>query len=408
MVSDESKPQSDYIERLLTRLNPGPVLLSMGLVVFLIALNRGIALLYGVSALVFAIVAVGYLFPLINLRRVEVHRSLPETACAGDTITVHADVFSKDPRPSWMLTLTESLPFKSNTNQPRILLESFRMKKQISYQLTIDVRGRFTFGEAILATGFPFGLINRTRPALSSSTQLLVYPTPFTVSRMPLNTGISTRSDAESSTTPESGFDEFHSIRDYQYGDSPRRVNWFTYAKSGRLAINQYSHSESPELHILLNSNRNFTVGGKVHNAFEDAITIALSISRYAIDHGCSVAVSSIGHKNKTLKSDTDSSHYQLIREYLVDLDADGEGSYAAGISQVIPSIDYGCQKVLFGFDEELPQLSNYINQPNCLIVSFNKRSYTDQLSASDQSFWSPSGHIVNIYHGRFPGYAFA
>jgi len=68
-------------------------------------------------------------------------------------------------------------------------------------------------------------------------------------------------------------------VRDYQPGDSPRRIHWTATASTGRLLVKQYQPAIARETLICLDMNQNNYERGQRYTATELAIVIAASTS---------------------------------------------------------------------------------------------------------------------------------
>ena len=407
MQGGTSQNKLSLIDRLIEKVSLGPALVTISAIAFQVALNRGIALLYGAAALTLATAVIGYLYPWINLPKLSLRRKTPGVAHAGDNIAVQLEISSERLWPAWMLTIREALPFRTSAEQPRVLLTKFRKYRQVNYPLRCDVRGEFYFGVPQVSTGFPFGLIERSTAVVQKTNRLLVYPVPFDIHHFPMREGRSDAMDEQISSLPNNGHQEFHSIREYQYGDPPRHINWHHYARRSELAVNQYGNPVDSSLHLVLDANGNHQIGGKVHNTFEDAITIALSVSRYALDLGASVGITVPGTGGNVLKPRAGASQYLSIREMLTRVKAEDDRPFAAMAASAIGDLPEAGQHVLFCLDRDLPGLSRFVHDPACILICFNSSSYATQEDASTRSAWAPSGRLLNIYHGSLLSHAF-
>jgi uncharacterized protein (DUF58 family) len=73
------------------------------------------------------------------------------------------------------------------------------------------------------------------------------------------------------------GFD-LHSVRDYQQGESLRRVHWPTTAKRGQLMVKELEDSPRDETAVLLDADAATVVGSLPDSSFELAVQAAGSI----------------------------------------------------------------------------------------------------------------------------------
>ena len=110
-------------------------------------------------------------------------------------------------------------------------------------QLTVKVaqlhsrRGRHRVGRLELSSNAPFGLF-RCWTWLHLPAEVIVYPRPH--GTLPLPPAAAGRA-ARLAPTPNSGEDEWASLRAYQPSDSPRSIAWKTVARGGPFMVGQYA-----------------------------------------------------------------------------------------------------------------------------------------------------------------------
>jgi len=115
-------------------------------------------------------------------------------------------------------------------------------------------RGVFTLGPAMVRGADPLGLFPFQLTAAETSL-LYVYPVLCTVSLkrpigIPLGNMISPNPLFEDTT-------RYRSLRPYNPGDEPRRINWKMSARTGSIMVNEYDATASYPLMIFLNADRN-------------------------------------------------------------------------------------------------------------------------------------------------------
>ncbi len=106
--------------------------------------------------------------------------------------------------------------------------------------LSAAKRGVVTVERLRLTTTHPFGLF-RTWTWVHAPIRMLVYPRPFGSLPMPSETGRKTGAQS----AQESGADEWHGLRPFRDGDSPRQVDWKAYAREAPLLVKEYSATGS-------------------------------------------------------------------------------------------------------------------------------------------------------------------
>ncbi|TLY93280.1 MAG: DUF58 domain-containing protein [Gammaproteobacteria bacterium] len=106
-------------------------------------------------------------------------------------------------------------------------------------------RGMVRIERLRLATAHPFGLF-RAWTWLHVPVEMLVYPRPAGSLPMPAESGA--RPGARSRGGSEA--DEWHGLRPFRDGDSPRQVDWKAYAREAPLLVKEYSPAGS-ELRVF-------------------------------------------------------------------------------------------------------------------------------------------------------------
>ncbi len=131
-------------------------------------------------------------------------------------------------------------------NEPTLAADiPARGRQNIELPVSAPKRGLVTLDRLQLTTTHPFGLF-RTWTWVHAPVTMLVYPRPFGSLPLPSETGrkSGTRSHGHS------GADEWHGLRPFRDGDSPRQVDWKAYAREGPLLVKEYSAAGS-ELRVF-------------------------------------------------------------------------------------------------------------------------------------------------------------
>jgi uncharacterized protein (DUF58 family) len=113
----------------------------------------------------------------------------------------------------------------------------------VTLALPARQRGRLKPGRITLATRYPLGLF-RAWAYVDLEAETLVYPRP--ADHAPLPQGTSAM--GERRETSEQGSDDFHGLRDYHPGDSPRHIDWKALAREQGMVTKQFQRHQSPEL----------------------------------------------------------------------------------------------------------------------------------------------------------------
>jgi uncharacterized protein (DUF58 family) len=141
-----------------------------------------------------------------------------------------------------------------------------------AYVLVGLQRGRYAFEETTVAIEDPFGL-DRIEQTVSAPGALLVYPRLVGLERLFSESGRLGRDGRRLLLRRPAGFD-LHSVREYERGESLRKVHWRSTAKRGQLMVKELEDSPRDEVAVVLDADPTAVVG----ESFETQVRAAGSI----------------------------------------------------------------------------------------------------------------------------------
>src|SRR3989440_9365786 len=153
-----------------------------------------------------------------------------------------------------------------------------------SYVLRSLPRGRYPFGEARALLEDPFGL-ERAEVPLPSGGALLVYPRLVELDRLFSETGAHSPDGRRLLLRRPSGF-ELHSVREYEHGESLRKVHWRSTARRGQLMVKDLEDAPRDEVAVLLDADASAVVGTPPDSSFDAQVRVAGSILRSHVRRG--------------------------------------------------------------------------------------------------------------------------
>ncbi len=127
-----------------------------------------------------------------------------------------------------------------------------RSRARVRWQGVAPRRGKYRFRTLDLATRSPFGLLER-RVAIGEPASLTVYPAIGHLTRRWQNLhreASETRRGARHDRSTQQ--QEYHGLRDYRPGDSPRWIHWRTSARLGQPMVKEFEQQHEQDLTILL------------------------------------------------------------------------------------------------------------------------------------------------------------
>src|SRR6266481_6004176 len=278
---------SYQIDYKLTR--EGMVYLGGVLVVALAALNTGNNLLFMILACLLAGVLISGFLSRLVLSGVDVRLELPEHIFAGKPIMAIAELHNaKQTMPSFSVLLVSEEKQKTKKKNlaepaPSILARPVyfpHVPRQQTVRQNVELkfprRGIYRQDTLGLRTKFPFGFLEKTR-RVGSEIEALVYPSVEPTEQLceilPLVSG-------EMESYQRGRGNDLYSIRDYQFNDSARHVDWKATARTGALQVKEYAREDERRVMLVFDP----YVGpqgtdGQVTEQFERAVTLCAGLA---------------------------------------------------------------------------------------------------------------------------------
>jgi uncharacterized protein (DUF58 family) len=216
-----------------------------------------------------------------GMDKLAVRRTFTSHAFLHETIPVRLELHNRTRLPMPWLRVQESLPpdLASAAQISRVYTLRPREQVTITYDLRCLRRGYYPIGPLQLTSGDTFGFAD-VQSRGEGVQYLTVYPRIIPLvglalpSRLPFGTLAS----------PQRMFEDparLRGVREYQPGDSQRRINWKASAHSDSLLVNQFAPAISLESMILLNLRANEFERQRRYSASEWAIVVAASVATW-------------------------------------------------------------------------------------------------------------------------------
>jgi uncharacterized protein (DUF58 family) len=336
----------DWADRLLARLNLSVILLFIIVILFLIAWNRGIVLLYGALWVLVCIYVVAWSYPRLGLGVIRIERNVAEKAHEGEHIEITYELHNSAFFSRYLIELRDFTNLFDNGIF--MLIPKLAGTKTLRYEAECSLRGVHHFGDVELQSGFPLGVsIAKTSVAMPKQT-LIVYPRPEPVRRLYGGGDRSSSLHEDFYMERAGGHEEFIGLREYRAGDSPRTIHWPTSAKKGELVVREYHENVSPRLTIILNLNRSFDAGEGKDSILEYSVKIAASLGVAALQEGWRVDLVGMGKELWHLRELSGEKERMTLLEALAQVRCDGEASYEDVLNYTVSSGVRGGTVVLF------------------------------------------------------------
>jgi uncharacterized protein (DUF58 family) len=253
----------------------GRLALLLGGVTYLGAWAFGSQVLYPVALGLPVAVVLAWLWTSLANRPLQLRRTLPAgERLEGDDVEVHVELASEQRLLPARWTLRER---SGKLGERSVALGP---SGRSSYVLERLPRGRYTFEESAALIEDPFGL-ERVEQPLAAPGALLVYPRLVELERLFSESGTRSHDGRRLLLRRPSGFD-LHSVRDYEHGDSLRKVHWRSTARRGQLMVKELEDSPRDEVAVVLDADPEAVVG----ESFDVQVRAAGSLLRAHVRRG--------------------------------------------------------------------------------------------------------------------------
>jgi uncharacterized protein (DUF58 family) len=190
-------------------------------------------------------------------------------------VTLEAKPSSRVPPPS--LVVTEQL---ARIGERATQLQWAGGVHRGTYVLERVPRGRYVVEHARATIDDPFGLAS-TEVELAAGGSLLVYPRLKVLERLFSESGAHAQDGRRLLLRRPAGFD-LHSVREYEQGESLRKVHWPTTARRGQLMVKELEDAPRDEIAVILDAVADAVAG----ESFDVQVRAAGSILRAHAAHG--------------------------------------------------------------------------------------------------------------------------
>ena len=235
----------------------GRVLLVLGVGVYLAAWAFGSQPLYPVATGFLLAVAAAWVWVRLADRPFESRRGWGDGEhVEGDDVPVIVELRTTGNVMPASVVLVERV---GRLGEQRHTLRRTGRRLSVKYVLERLPRGRYEFSDVRAELGDPFGLECAVVP-LQAPGALLVYPRLARLRRLFSETGSRSHDGRRLLLRRNTGF-ELHSVREYERGESLRRVHWPTTARRGQLMVKELEDAPRDELAVLLDADSAAVVG---------------------------------------------------------------------------------------------------------------------------------------------------
>lgn len=212
----------------------------------------------------------------------------PARVPAGGEARVHLRMDNVSRLPTGLLMLQDRVPYVLGP-RPRFVLDRVEAggRREVSYRVRSDLRGRYPLGPLQLRLTDPFGMCELTR-SFSSYDTLTVIPRVEPLPPVRLAGDTKGYGDGRQRSLVLAGEDDVIP-RGYRHGDDLRRVHWRSTARHGELMVRREEQPRRARCTVLLDTRAVAFPGAGPDSAFEWAVSGAASVLVHMLERGFSV-----------------------------------------------------------------------------------------------------------------------
>ncbi|GAB2836526.1 DUF58 domain-containing protein [Streptomyces daliensis] len=212
----------------------------------------------------------------------------PARVPARTEARVHLRIDNVSRLPTGLLMLQDRVPYVLGP-RPRFVLDRVEPggRREVSYRVRSDLRGRYPLGPLQLRLTDPFGMCELTR-SFSAFDTLTVVPPVESLPPVRLSGETTGYGDGRQRSLALAGEDDVIP-RGYRHGDDLRRVHWRSTARYGELMVRREEQPQKARCTVLLDTRRSAYAGSGPDSPFEWAVSGAASVCLHLLERGYAV-----------------------------------------------------------------------------------------------------------------------
>jgi uncharacterized protein (DUF58 family) len=255
------------------------------LILFVVAAFLRIDFFFTIVYLLFAVYLLSRLWMQRATRYLKAKRRFTDRAFCGEQVTVDLMIHNAGLLPIPWLELHESLPvtLAAPPFHREVISLGIHERHHFQYNLTCRKRGYYVVGPLMMQAGDLLG-VTPVKELKEEPEHIIVYPRVVSLHQL----GLPTHSPLAALPDRTPLFEDparIMGVRDYQRGDSLRRIHWTATASARRLLVKRYQPAIARETLICLNLNQDDYSQRRRYTATELAIVAAASVANHVITH---------------------------------------------------------------------------------------------------------------------------
>jgi uncharacterized protein (DUF58 family) len=297
----------------------GRCVLGLGLGVYIAAWAFGSKPLYPVATGFLLVAAVAWMWVRLANRPFRVRRGWGDNEhVEGDDVPVVVELDASASVLPAAATLIERV---GRLGEQRHGLRRNGRRLSVRYVFERLPRGRYAFDDVRVEIADPFGLESVT-VSLPAPGALLVYPRLARLEQLFSETGAHAHDGRRILLRRHSGF-ELHGVREYEQGESLRRVHWRSTARRGQLMVKELEDAPRDEIAVLLDADASAVVG----ESFDVQVRVAGSILEAFVRRGRRAVLVVNSERREVQQVHSPAADWRRALELLAAAEPTGRGS---------------------------------------------------------------------------------
>jgi uncharacterized protein (DUF58 family) len=194
-------------------------------------------------------------------------------------------------------------------------------------------RGSFWLSDAQVVLGDHLGLESVTIPVDSGAAGVVVHPRVVDLESLFTEAGRHAGDGRRLVLRRPSGFD-FHSVREYERGESLRRVHWPSTARRGQLMVKELEDDLRDTVVVLLDCDQGGMAGTPPDSSFDTAVRAAGSIVRFHAARGRKVTLVTTGAEPAVVQVRSLEGDFRAVLDALAGAEPDGRHDLAQSLGR--------------------------------------------------------------------------
>jgi uncharacterized protein (DUF58 family) len=335
--------------------DPIPIVTKRNALLFLTTLAlyagyaRGNEALFFLGELLLVVLIITYVNSVLLFQGLRVRRKHYPRTFEQQELFITLEFDTDSAIPHYLIEIADRVPPSQHYKVHSVVPSRFDRTNiyQMEYKARcVRKRGLYVLGPIELQCADPAGVFPRTL-RVDTFTELLVYPQALDLKNFPV-LGHGTLANVGTETTRNPGHsEEFVGLRDYQRGDSPRRIHWPSSARHNRLLVKEFQEDVVTEVTIFLDLYRLSLTGFGDVTSVEYLIKTAASVAKAAIEKSHRVQVFALGKQISHIPLGSGMQHLISILDRMTFYKAEGEGSFEEIFGQKVRHLRRGSTVIL-------------------------------------------------------------